>query len=304
MYKGNVKKVMDDAEKIARRLRETDATLTSLMHEYGCGYKLMMRTVRMQIPEKEWKLLRKKKLAQSLKLNRRDSKILMGIVAQKHRPVGSISVRHRHRRYGPNKELVRITKMPFIKIKEHGTRDECWMKLSVYNWTRANGPVPAGFYVVSKNGDTMDCRPKNLILANRETHILLNQQIFQGMCSRGAASLQIKIKSNPSIRERAIKSRMKTCRIRRMKKARALVKARKEAERAQKHEARLLQLARLEAEQKKMAERQMLEIYGPQVCVWECANCSAEYEQKARPEKCVKCGRFSFEKNVYRRKTG
>ncbi len=81
-------------------------------------------------------------------------------------------------------------------------------------------------------------------------------------------------------------------------------KAQKEAELKERRQRRLERAAQVDAEHQEMAEQQMLEIYGPQICVWECINCSAEYEQKIKPERCVKCGRFSFEKNFYRRKTG
>ena len=64
MNKGNVDRVMADAAEIARRLRETDVTLTSLMKEYHCGWLIIMKAILSQMSKSQWKRIRKKKLAQ------------------------------------------------------------------------------------------------------------------------------------------------------------------------------------------------------------------------------------------------
>jgi len=154
----------------------------------------------------------------------------------------------RRRKFGPGpRKKTRITKIPFIKIKDEGTREQCWIRLAEYNWISANGPVPPGLYVVSKNGDATDCHLENLTLSNRTNHILLNKRNFPGMDARGAASCHIILKKQGPM--------FKT-------------------------------------------------IYGPEICVWECSNCSANYEQNIMPETCDKCGHHSFEKSIYRGKTG
>jgi len=64
MNHGNTNKVMADAKRIARRLRKTKTTLTKLMTEYHCSYELMIKVIRLQIPEEEWQQIHKNNLLQ------------------------------------------------------------------------------------------------------------------------------------------------------------------------------------------------------------------------------------------------
>lgn len=49
-----------------------------------------------------------------------------------------------------------------------------WAMLHVYNWEKANGPVPEGKILRSISGDTMDCSPENWQLVDRAEHLALN----------------------------------------------------------------------------------------------------------------------------------
>ncbi len=49
-----------------------------------------------------------------------------------------------------------------------------WRMLHVYNWEKHNGPVPAGYIVVFKNGDTMNCEVNNLELITRAENMRRN----------------------------------------------------------------------------------------------------------------------------------
>lgn len=72
-----------------------------------------------------------------------------------------------------------------------------WKMLHVYNWEKKNGPLPKGYILVFKNGDTTNCDIKNLrMISNadhmRETHlkdetlaVRLSQQKWAGGNRKG-----------------------------------------------------------------------------------------------------------------------
>jgi len=294
MNRGNGKVVMADAKKIARRLRETDVTLEKLMAEYHCCYSTITKAVRSQIPQEEWLQIRKKKLARGgVKTRFQKGQIswnkgLKGFCSSPatrfkkgHLPanakeLGTITI-HRPKRDRPYRMIAIAGPTP--------TRHK-WIPYAQYVWERIHGPLPKGLLVVHDDGNSMNDTPGNLVMVDRKGNINLMK------------------KNRPGWKKKAIKSLKKTCRIRRMKKARDLRKAQKEAEKLQKCQTRLLRATVLEAEQKKSAELQMLELYGPQVYLWECNGCSEEYEQIEMPARCIKCGSYSLERIFCRRKTG
>lgn len=56
-----------------------------------------------------------------------------------------------------------------------------WIKTSTgmvmlhhYNWTQANGPIPKGYILAFKSGDTMNCEVENLMLITREQNMQRN----------------------------------------------------------------------------------------------------------------------------------
>lgn len=59
MFKGNVDKVMAQSKEIARRLRETNVPLENLRVEYQCRYETLLKVIRKEIDEKEYKELTK-----------------------------------------------------------------------------------------------------------------------------------------------------------------------------------------------------------------------------------------------------
>jgi len=72
-----------------------------------------------------------------------------------HKPVntlkdGDITIRHPHRKRGGNA-------YKYIRISEGE-----WEELHRYNWAKENGPIPIGFNVVFKDGDSLNCEPWNL----------------------------------------------------------------------------------------------------------------------------------------------
>lgn len=83
---------------------------------------------------------------------------LEGSALKRWRPAGSVSVRvHRRRR------------SRWVKVREDGPRWKRWKPLARYLYEWQIGPVPAGWVVVHRNGDSMDDRLDNyMILPRRE----------------------------------------------------------------------------------------------------------------------------------------
>lgn len=65
------------------------------------------------------------------------------------------------------------------KAKARHKKDYKWIRISkgkwkmyhVYVWQQANGPVPEGYIVIFKDGDTMNCDLKNLQMITRQQHM-------------------------------------------------------------------------------------------------------------------------------------
>ncbi len=272
MYRGNVDKVMTDAKRIAHRWNYDGIPLHKLMKEYHCKYSTIIRVIHSQIPQDKWLQIRREHLARG----NVKSHFQKGHLPHNNKPLGTIVI-HKPKREKPH----RLIAIPGPTPNKHK-----WISYAQYLWEKKYGPVPPGLFVAHIDGDRLHDEIGNYKLVDRAGNIKL-----------------MKI-NNPNWIKKAGKTRSKICRIRRAKKAIASRKAQKEAEKIQKHQAKLLRAAAIEAEQKKAVETEKILLYGPQICVWECTNCSAEYEQKEMPDRCIKCGKFSFEKNFYQRKTG
>lgn len=75
---------------------------------------------------------------------------------------GAISVRHDHpERNGKPHKYIRISKAK-------------WQELQIYNWEKKNGPVPKGYVLACKDGDTLNCKPSNWYLLSKKDNALRN----------------------------------------------------------------------------------------------------------------------------------
>jgi len=206
-YRGNIDKVLADSPEIARRLRQTNVTIAELMAEYHCGFPIITEAGRRHIPLTEWKKLRHKRLARggvktrfqkgraawnkglhfnaggrSLQTRFKPGQI-RGTAARKYRPAGTITVRYDR---PPKRLRVRKRKegMPpwrgkprrWIKVKDTGAPRYCWIPYARYLWQQEHGPVPAGYFVVHKNGDQMSDVISNLILVDHKKHLALQMK--------------------------------------------------------------------------------------------------------------------------------
>lgn len=203
MARGNVEKVVKDGAKIAGRLRRLEVTLEKLMAEYHCAYSTLMDIVRSYISAAEWKRIKRKLLARGgvktrfqkgqtawnkgLHYNaggrsaetRFKPGIIRGAAAQRYKPIGTITIRHdslfRRQRQHKRKDGTRRKGKPrrYIKIKDTGAPQYCWIPYARYLWEQKHGPVPAGFFVVHIDGDQMNDCVENLTIVDRRRHLAL-----------------------------------------------------------------------------------------------------------------------------------
>lgn len=277
MGRGNVDKVIEDAPKIARRLRETDVTLTALIKEYHCGYPIMTEAIGYYISKREWKKIRHERMCRGNVKSRFQKGMipwnkgrhynaggrsvetrfkkghLRGQAARIWKPIGTINIRHDK----PPKRLrgrKRKEGMPpwqgkprrWIKVKDEGRPQDKWIPYARYLYEQKYGRLPDGFFVVHIDGDQMNDCIDNLTAVDRPGHLALQ------------------MKRDPG------------------------------------HELRMRKAAGKAALQRHEKNRQMKRLHGPLRIIFECVKCGADYKHK--PGQCVKCGGGSFEKIQRREK--
>lgn len=205
MCPGNVNKVEADAEKIAHKLRTTDITLKALMAEYHCAYKTIIKVVHSQIPFDEYKQLRRKRLikggiktrfkkgcsawnkGKSYHAGGRSVETqfkkghLRGQAARNYRPIGTITIRYdklpkrlRHRKRKEGMPPWSRKSRRWIKIKDTGLPQYCWVPYARWIWERENGSVPDGFFIIHKDGNQLNDNPDNLVLIDHATNLRRN----------------------------------------------------------------------------------------------------------------------------------
>ena len=82
---------------------------------------------------------------------------IRGQAARNWRPVGFVHVRVEKRRL----------RRRWIKVREGGPHRHRWIPLARWLWEHEHGPVPAGSFVVHRDGDTMNDDLSNLSLTTR-----------------------------------------------------------------------------------------------------------------------------------------
>lgn len=261
-------KAIADAKKIAKRLRQTDVTLKTLMTEYHCAYATMMRSIQSEISQTEWKRIRHKRLTRGGKKTRFKKGCtawnkgshynpggrsvetrfkkghLAGQAARNWRPVGTITIRHgkppkrlRHRKRKEGLPPWRGKPRRWIKVKNNG-----WIPYARFLWQKKYGPVPAGYFVVHVDDDQMNDCVENLTLVDHRRHLALQ------------------IKRDPG------------------------------------HLVRMREAAGKVTRQRHETNRQLKKLYGPVYIIFDCVACGASYQVKKSPQRCNKCGGYSFEK--------
>ena len=219
MYRGNTKKVAADGAKIARRLRRMEATLRQLMSEYHCSYNTIIKVVLSHIPLHEWKRIRRKILGRS-GINTRFHKGLVpwnkgthfcaggrsaqtrfkpgqirGAAARRYKPVGTVTIRKdslpkilRNRKRKEGMPPWPRNCRRYIKIKDTGPPQYCWISYAMYLWEKANGPVPPGCFVVHFDGNTLNDSIDNYRCVDRKGHLALQLERDPNMRRKMIAS--------------------------------------------------------------------------------------------------------------------
>lgn len=80
-----------------------------------------------------------------------------GHLPQNHRPVGS--------------ERIDVDRYLYVKTAEPNV----WRMKHVLVWEEAHGPIPNGFILRFRDGNSLNCRIDNLELMNRSLHVRLNK---------------------------------------------------------------------------------------------------------------------------------
>jgi len=204
MYRGNVDKVLADGAKIIRRLRNNKTSLTQLMAEYHCAYPTIKKVVFTYISMSEWKRIRRRILLKNgfktrfqkgmvpwnnaLHFNaggrsaetRFKPGQIRGNAARRYRPVGTVTIRkdslprqkrNRKRKKGMPPWPRNYSR--YIKIKDTGPPQYCWIPYAKYLWERSNGPLPKGSFIVHVDGDTLNDNLQNLRCVDRKGHLAL-----------------------------------------------------------------------------------------------------------------------------------
>ncbi len=189
-----VPQIIQEADAVVRRLRETDATQTQIRAEYGCAHGTFMRAVLSRMTPEQWRELARRRLARGGRATRwqpghatwnagrkgvsypgcRATQFqpgaIRGAAARKYKPIGSVTVRLGKRM--SNQERARHRQsIRHLKVRDDGPYQTRWLPLARVLWEQAHGPVPPGYFVGHRDNDTMNDALENLILVDRRGHM-------------------------------------------------------------------------------------------------------------------------------------
>jgi len=262
---GNVDKVMADAKKIAQEWSEDRAPLKKLMRKYRCCYSTIVRAIRAEISKEQWQRIRYRHEVKGGRKTRFKKGCISwnkgihynpggrsvetrfkpgrirGAAAQKYRAVGTITIRHDQlfRRQNKSKltrkDGTRRKGKPrrWIKIKNTGPPQYCWIPYARYLWLKYKGLIPVDYFVVHKDGNQMNDNIDNFVLMNHSTALKLQR-------ARDPETMIVMAKTKRHKSNRQINNHFSF--------------------------------------------------------FWQCKNCSADFRQKRRPQRCKKCGGGVFER--------
>lgn len=70
-----------------------------------------------------------------------------------------------------------------------------WKELQIYNWEKKHGPVPKGYVLACKDGDTLNCKPSNWKLITMADNVRRNAG-WRNMSDEYIASMLVRKKIN------------------------------------------------------------------------------------------------------------
>jgi predicted Zn-ribbon and HTH transcriptional regulator len=279
-FYGNVNKVLADAKQIAERFCNTDVTFDSLRREYKVSYPPLKRAILTQISASKYRMVCKKNAAISgvksrfrkghptwnkgmkgwyapgTEATRFKPGQIRGGAARRYRPVGCITIRNdslsRQYRYRKRKEGMPPwprNRRRYIKIKDTGPTQYCWVPYARYLWEQKYGSLPSGHFIIHEDGNTMNDVLSNLVYIDRKGHLAA-----------------IRTRGGEGLRQKRIRSRIKTCKkTRRDKQYKKLIRENLKGR-----------------------------------VVFECGGCGANYPPASVPDRCPHCSSNSFIKTHLR----
>lgn len=276
--RGHVDKVMADAAKIIRRLREGDTCIKHLIEEYHCRYSTMMRIILSNISKEEWGKIRHEIIAKRGVIGRFKKGCIPWCKGRKGLHLSPATEFKKGYLPANSKELGTITirkdrsgPIRFIAIAGPTQTRHKWIPYAQYLWEKANGPVPVGFLVRHIDGDRLNDDLSNLKIVDRRGNLAL-----------------MKV-NNSNWKKKAIRSYKKTVRVRRARRAKSF----KEALKQKDYELKLQRKSEAEARMRERIERELKELRAPVKAWWECIGCGCDFEGEP-PHICPKCNGFRF----------
>ena len=279
MYCGNTKKVKADAKKIAERLRDTDITLQQLKAEYHCAYETIIKVIHSQITLNEYKRLRRERLLRGGKKTRFKKNSIPWNKDKSYNPGGrSIETQFKKgylrgqaaRNYRPLGTITIRCDKPLKRLRHRKRKESLppW-KGKPRQWIKVKdfGPSAQRWIPYARYVWMKENGPvpDGYLVTHKDGNQFNDSPNNLTLINR-AANMR-RNTHNPQVREIAHK------------------------------------LACKSRKNNTKAKRQMQIFSKYQVVFWDCYKCGARYEQRDRPERCIKCGASSFEKINYR-KTG
>lgn len=188
-FRGNVDKLIADADEIVRRLRAGKAGCVQLMREYHVAYATLRKHIYSKLTGEEIAAIRhcghvragKKSgfqkghipWSKGVKGLRHSPATefkpgcIRGMAARKYRAIGTIQVRivrltRRQNRRGRKPKLENRKRNRWIKVADGGRPQDRWVAYARHVWEQAHGPIPKGMRVVHLDGDSMNDALANL----------------------------------------------------------------------------------------------------------------------------------------------
>jgi hypothetical protein len=144
----------DIAEQIAAEWRGGTG-FRSLMERHKCSCATMQRVICSVVPFDEY----------IRTINQRDRANRAGFGKSLCQPIGTIRTKR-------EKIRGKLYCYRIIKVSMDGGKNKGWRRLSVYNWEKANGPVPDGHIVACIDGNPMNDDISNLTTMTKRDLVL------------------------------------------------------------------------------------------------------------------------------------
>jgi len=195
-------KVRADAEKIVRAIR-AGTTVTEIVRRYHTSHDTLIKEIFSLFDDGEWDRLRRERLSRGGRETRLKKGLvpwnkgipfnpggrcaetrfkkgeIRGAAARRYRPVGTITIRSDQppRRLRNRKRKAGMAPWPrkkrrWIKVRDSGPAQLCWIPYARYLYEKMLGAVPKGLFVVHADGDIMNDAVENLMLIDRREHML------------------------------------------------------------------------------------------------------------------------------------